>query len=86
MNDHAEVKDFVNATTVKLPENMALIARGVITQYDSVNKLVNVVLGGGTTELNSRRYFSHYTPSVGDDVHCLIVGPDVMVLGKIARP
>lgn len=85
MNDHAEIKDFVDATKVVLPENMALIARGEITQADGGNKLVNVILGGGTTELNSLRYFDHYTPSIGDDVHVLIVGPDVMVLGKLAR-
>lgn len=85
MTQYHEIKDFVDATKPQLPENMVLMARGTITQHDAGNKLVNVVLGGGTVELNSLRYFAHYIPAINDDVHCLIVGPDVMVLGKIAR-
>ena len=86
MTEHGDIIDFLDAAFPNDDENVVRMARGTITQADGGNFLVNVVLGGGAQEIVSVRYFDTYTPAIGDDVHVLRVGPDVMVLGKIKRP
>ena len=86
MSEESDIADYLSATKTGIPEDSARIARGTIEAYDSTNKLVSVTVGAGETVIPNVRYFAHYTPVVGDDVHFIRVGPDLMVLGKIARP
>lgn len=82
----ADIDDLVAALRTQLPESMVLLHRGRISAVDTVAKTVTLMIGPQDTEAPGANYFTHYSPTVGDDVHYFKVGPDVMVIGKIARP
>lgn len=82
----AEIDELVAALRTQLPDSMVLLHRAQITAHDNVAKTVTLMIGPETMESPGASYFTHYSPTVGDDVHYFKVGPDVMVIGKIARP
>lgn len=86
MISKADIDELIAALKSQIPDSVVLLHRGVITAHDTVAKTVTLAVGPDLTETPGANYFTHYSPTVGDDVHYFKVGPDVMVIGKIARP
>jgi hypothetical protein len=85
MSEHDDIAAFLDVTFKSDDDNVVSMARGIVTQYDPVGMLASVAFAGGTKDVPNLHHFDHYTPVIDDDVHCIRIGPDVMVFGKIAR-
>lgn len=46
---------------------------------------LGITISGDTTEIPGVRYYEHYAPAVGDVVHVIKQGTDLVALGKIAE-
>lgn len=86
MANHREVADFLVAVRESVPDDAMRMCRGKVTAYDATSETVTVTLSGGSVECPGTHFFDHYSPTVGDEVHIVIVAEDKMVFGKIRRP
>lgn len=86
MATHQEVSDFLSAVRTAMPEDMVRRCRGTVVAYDAVTETVTVTLSAGSVECPGVHFMDWYNPTVGDDVHILMVDEDKVVYGKIRRP
>ena len=86
MATEQEVREFLAAINLALPDDMVRMCRGTIVAYDAVSKTATVTLSGGSVECPGTNHYDHYTPVAGDDVQIQIVAENKIIYGKIARP
>lgn len=86
MDDHRDVADFLSAINKPPPDDSMRMCRGKVTAYDVGTETVTVTISGGAVECPGTHFFDHYSPTVGDEVHIIIVAEDKTVFGKIRRP
>ncbi|HUO38929.1 MAG TPA: hypothetical protein VMU34_14340 [Mycobacterium sp.] len=66
------------------PQPFGLVWGVVSSPVSGPPKTVTLTLFGGSTGITGVRYLSSYTATGGDTVAALAVGPDLLILGKLA--